>query len=91
MDVLYFTVFTGIESIPPCMSNLGVTIQIGFRYTKQHEWKGEFNKEFFPEVQKSALHGDAVSVRTQSLSESKSAVTGCLSPLLPARGDDLNF
>ena len=34
MSVLYFTVFTGVESIPPCMSDLGVMIQIGFRYTQ---------------------------------------------------------
>ena len=30
MYILYFTVFTGIESVPPGMSDLGVTIIIGF-------------------------------------------------------------
>ena len=24
MSVLYFTVFTGVESVPPCTSDLGV-------------------------------------------------------------------
>ena len=35
MSVLYFTVFAGIESVPPCMRDLGVMIQIGFR-CEQH-------------------------------------------------------
>ena len=39
MSVLYFTVFAGVESIPPCMSDLGVTIQIEFRYV-QHGGDG---------------------------------------------------
>ena len=39
MSVLYFTVFAGVESIPPCTSDLGVTIQIGFRYA-QHGGDG---------------------------------------------------
>ena len=40
MCVLYFTIFTGVESILPYTSDLGVTIQIGFRYA-QHwgRWK----------------------------------------------------
>ena len=32
MYVLYFTVFTGVESVPPGTSDLGVTIIIGFWY-----------------------------------------------------------
>ena len=47
MSVLYFTVFTGIESVLPCMSDLGVMIQIGFRYT-QHWEDGEFKEVFLP-------------------------------------------
>ena len=59
MSVLYFTVFAGVESIPPCTSDLGVTIQIGFRYV-QHGGDGEFKEVFLPNVQESALHGDMV-------------------------------
>ena len=47
MSVLYFTIFTGVESVPPCMSDLGVTIQIGFRYA-QHWEDGEFKEVFLP-------------------------------------------
>ena len=47
MSVLYFTVFTGVESVPPCMSDLGVMIQIGFRYV-QHGGDGEFKEVFLP-------------------------------------------
>ena len=47
MSVLYFTVFAGMESIPPRTSNLGVTIQIGFRYV-QHGGDGEFKEVFLP-------------------------------------------
>ena len=47
MSVLYFTVFTGVESVPPCTSDLGVTIQIGFRYA-QHWEDGEFKEVFLP-------------------------------------------
>ena len=47
MSVLYFTVFAGMESVPPHTSNLGVTIQIGFRYA-QHGGDGEFKEVFLP-------------------------------------------
>ena len=47
MSVLYFTVFAGVESIPPRTSDLGVTIQIGFRYM-QHGGDGEFKEVFLP-------------------------------------------
>ena len=47
MSVLYFTIFTGIESVPPCTSDLGVTIQIGFRYA-QHWENGECKEVFLP-------------------------------------------
>ena len=30
MYVLYFTIFTGVESVPPGTSDLGVMIKIGF-------------------------------------------------------------
>ena len=76
MSVLYFTVFTGIESILPCMSDLGVTIQIGFRYA-QHGGDGEFKEVFLPNVQESTLRGDVVPKLTQSFSGTKSAGTGC--------------
>ena len=47
MSVLYFTVFTGVESVPPCTSDLGVTIQIEFRYA-QHWENGECKEVFLP-------------------------------------------
>ena len=59
MSVLYFTVFAGVESIPPCMSDLGVMIQIGFRYA-QYGGDGEFKEVFLPNVQESTLRDDAV-------------------------------
>ena len=40
-------VFTGVESVPPCTSDLGVTIQIAFRYV-QHGGDGEFKEVFLP-------------------------------------------
>ena len=76
MSVLYFTVFAGVESVPPCTSDLGVTIQIGFRYA-QHGGDGEFKEVFLPNVQESALRGDAVLKLTRSFSGTKLAGTGC--------------
>ena len=76
MSVLYFTVFAGIESVPPCTSDLGVMIQIGFRYA-QHGGDGESKEVFLPNVQESALHGDMVLKLTQSFSGIKSAGMGC--------------
>ena len=57
--VLYFTIFTGIESIPPGTSDLGVTIQIGFGYAMQHEGE-ESNEVSFPDVHENMLRSDAV-------------------------------
>ena len=76
MSVLYFTVFAGIESVLPCTSDLGVMIQIGFRYV-QHGGDGEFKEVFLPNVQESTLRSDAVLKWTQSFSGTKSAGTGC--------------
>ena len=76
MSVLYFTVFAGVESIPPCTSDLGVTIQIGFRYA-QHGGDGKFKEVFLPNVQESTLCGDAVLKLTRSFSGTKSTGTGC--------------
>ena len=59
MYVLYFTVFTGIESIPPGTSDLGVMIMIGFWYAMQHEGK-ESKEELLPNMYESTLHGDVV-------------------------------
>ena len=85
MNVLYFTVFTGIESVPPCTSDLGVTIQIGFRYT-QHGGNGEFKELFFPDVQESALRGDTVMIVMRSFIGTKSAVMGCFPHYFLLRG-----
>ena len=57
--VLYFTVFTGVEFVPPGTSNLGVTIQIVFSYAMQHRGK-ESNEISFPKVQENTLRSDAV-------------------------------
>ena len=76
MSVLYFTVFAGIESVLPCTSDLGVTIQIGFRYA-QHGGDGEFKEVFLSNMQESAPHGDVVLKWTRSFSGMKSAGTGC--------------
>ena len=59
MSVLYFTVFTGVESVLPCTSDLGVTIQIGL--DTRNIGKMESSRKFYsPHMQESALHGDAV-------------------------------
>ena len=76
MSVLYFTIFTGVESILPYTSDLGVMIQKGFRYT-QHGGDGKFKEVFLPYVQESILHGDTVLKLTRSFSGMKSAGTGC--------------
>ena len=78
MNVLYFTIFTGIESILPGTSNLGVTIKIGFCDMMQRERKGKFKEVLFPDMHESTLCGDTVSIMTRSLSGMKSAVTRCL-------------
>ena len=63
MYLLYFTIFTGIESIPPGTSDLGVIIMIGFWYAMQHEGK-ESKEELLPDMYESTLCGDAVSSQT---------------------------
>ena len=78
MSVLYFTVFAGMESVPPRTSDLGVTIQIGFRYA-QHGGDGEFKEVFLLNVQEGTLRGDAVLKLTRSFSGMKLAGTGCFS------------
>ena len=78
MYVLYFTVFTGVESIPPGMSDLGVTIMIGFGYTMQREGKEESKEASFPDVHESTLHGDVVPSLTRLYIGTKLVVTGCL-------------
>ena len=60
MYVLYFTVFTGIESIPPGTSDLRVMILIGFWYVMQGKGREKSKEELFPVVYESTLHGDAV-------------------------------
>ena len=78
MNILYFTVFTGIESIPPGTSDQGVTIMKGFWYTMQHGGREKSKEESFPDRHKSTLHGDAVSSLTQPYNGKKSAATECL-------------
>ena len=78
MNVLYFTVFTGVESILPGTSNLGVTVKIGFCYAMQRKGKGKFKEVLFPDVHESTLRGDAVSSLMQPFNGAKSAVTGSL-------------
>ena len=78
MYVLYFTVFTGIESIPPSMSDLGVMIMIGFGYTMEREGKEESKEASFPDVRESTLRGDMVPSLTRLYIGTKLAMTGCL-------------
>ena len=54
------TIFTDIESVPPGMSDLGVTIMIGFGYAMQCEGKEEFKEVSFPDMYDSTLCGDTV-------------------------------
>ena len=61
MYVLYFTVFTGIESIPPGTSDLGVITMKGFWYAMQRRGREKSKEESFPDMYESTLHGDAVS------------------------------
>ena len=61
------------------MSDLGVTIQIGFRYAMQHGEKGEFKEVLFPGIHESTLRGDTVSSLMRSVNGMKSALMGCLS------------
>ena len=78
MNVLYFTIFTGVESVPPGTSDLGVTVKIGFCYMMQHEGKGKFKEVLFPDVHESTLRGDAVSSLTRPFNGMKLAVMGSL-------------
>ena len=78
MYVLYFTVFTGVESVPPGMSDLGVMIIIGFWYAMQREGKEESEEASSPYVRESTLHGDAVPSLTRPHNGMKSAVMGYL-------------
>ena len=77
MYVFHFTVFTGIESVPPGMSDLGVMIMIGFWFAMQREGK-ESKKELLPDMYESTLRGDVVPSSTRPSNAKKSAVTGCL-------------
>ena len=75
--LLYFTLFTGIESILPGMSDLGVMINIKFEYTMQREGKEEPEDMSSPQVHESMPCSDAVWFLTQPYNSMKSAVRGC--------------
>ena len=55
---MYFTVFTGIESVAPSMSNLGVIISIELSYTMQHEGRRESGEVSSPDVCEGMPCGD---------------------------------
>ena len=78
MYILYFTVFTGIESVLPGTSNLGVMNMIGLWYAMQHEGKEKSKEELLPDIYESTLCGDAVPSLTRPYNGKKSAVMGCL-------------
>ena len=78
MYVLYFTIFTGVESVPSGMSDLGVTIIIGFWYVMQHEGKEESEEALSPDMHESTLHGDAVPSLMRPYNGTKLAVLGYL-------------
>ena len=60
MYVLYFTIFTGVESILPGTSNLGVMIIIAFRYMMQCTEGEGYEEVSPPDVRESTLYGYAV-------------------------------
>ena len=76
MYILYLTIFTGIESILPGTSDLGVMIIIGFYYAMQHEGRKESAEASSPDVRKSTLHGHMVQSLMQPYNGMISAVTG---------------
>ena len=76
MYVLYFTIFTGIESVLPGTSNLGVMIIIGFWYAMQHGGREESEEVSSPDVHESTLCGDTVQSLTRPYNGMKSVVTG---------------
>ena len=78
MYVLYFTIFTGIESVMPGMSDLGVMIIIGFWYVMQRDGKEESEEVSSPDVHKSTLHGDMVPSLTRPHNGMKTVVMGYL-------------
>ena len=62
--ILLHHAFTGVESVLPGTSNLGVIIMIGFWYAMQREGKEKSKEESFPDMYESTLCGDAVSSLT---------------------------
>ena len=78
MYVLYFTVFTGVESILPGTSDLGVTIIIRFWYAMQPEGKERCEEVSSPDVHKSTLRGDMVPSLMRPHNGMKTMVTGYL-------------
>ena len=56
---MYFTVFTGIESILPGTSDLGVIISIKLSYAMRHEGRREYWEVLSPDVHEGMSRGDA--------------------------------
>ena len=75
---MYFTIFTGVESIPPGMSDLGVTISIELSYPMWHEGRRRPEEVSSPDMHEGMLHGDAAWFLTRAYNSTKSMVTGCL-------------
>ena len=74
---MYFTVFTGIESIPPGMSDLGVIISIELSYPMWHEGRRGPEEVSSPDVCEGMPHCDAAQSLTWAYNSTKSMVTGC--------------
>ena len=75
---MYFTVFTGIESVPPGMSDLGVIISIELSYTMWCEGRKGPEEVSSPDMHEGMLHGDVAWFLMRAYNSMKSMVTGCL-------------
>ena len=56
---MYFTVFTGVESVLPGMSDLGVIISIELSCAMWHEGRKESEEVLSPDMHEGTLCGDA--------------------------------
>ena len=87
---MYFTVFTGIESIPPGMSDLGVIISIELSYAMWHEGRRGSEEVSSPDMHEGMPHGDAARFLMQ-LTIARNQWLWDVCPIASSLGSDLNF
>ena len=75
---MYFTIFTGIESVPPGMSDLAVIISIELLYAMWCEGGKGSEEVSSPDVHEGTLHGNAARFLMRAYNSTKSMVMGCL-------------